>query len=382
MNTVTASLLTPLADGAVHVIALNGIGAAKFLGRFLVKGAGCRGNPSLEKIRAVSGPGESVIWYQSSSGGVEVHLHGGLTRAIDMLERFRQAGACVAPPSVQKSVGVLRAEALELLPHARTLLLARMVLHQSCGALARAVDNLLKQIECCPVDDNRWVTFRESLGRLRETSILGRMIRCSLRVVIAGPPGSGKSSLFNALTASATALTGMSGSTTRDCLEGEMHIGGIPMVVVDTPGFGPTRGPREQRSDAIVEQAIAAADVVVWLNDMGCPTPKRSCFAKSFERHCLVVMAKADGSEPDAREMLAISTRTGNGLERLRREIVSFLLPKDWERMVKGPILLTERQRFLMEGAIRLAFQQPPDAVGVREQLQLLVGVKTSPSPA
>ncbi len=76
-------------------------------------------------------------------------------------------------------------------------------------------------------------------------------VRAGIRVVLAGPPNAGKSSLFNALLADDAAIVTAEAGTTRDVLERPIAIGGVPFVLVDTAGI------REEGTGMIEEIGIA-----------------------------------------------------------------------------------------------------------------------------
>ncbi len=95
-------------------------------------------------------------------------------------------------------------------------------------------------------------------------------LRDGLRIVLAGPPNSGKSTLLNALLAREAAIVSDIAGTTRDVIEVPVAFEGIPFLLTDTAGL------REQSSDAIeaigikrAERAIAEADIVLWLGPEG-----------------------------------------------------------------------------------------------------------------
>jgi tRNA modification GTPase len=95
-------------------------------------------------------------------------------------------------------------------------------------------------------------------------------LKDGFRVVLAGPPNSGKSTLFNALVESEAAITSPIAGTTRDVIERSVAIMGVPFVLVDTAGV---REDGAEEIEAIgierAHQAFSEADCVLWLGAEG-----------------------------------------------------------------------------------------------------------------
>jgi len=142
-------------------------------------------------------------------------------------------------------------------------------------------------------DDMRTVLARPTIERLREGIV----------VVLAGPPNSGKSSLFNALLARDAAIVTAQAGTTRDVLEASVQRNGTTFTLIDTAGL------RDDTDDAIEQigiaragQALRRADIVLWLGISGdAPT------------NATVVHARSDvpGREPATAGTLATSMSDG-----------------------------------------------------------------------
>ncbi|MCG6119824.1 MAG: tRNA uridine-5-carboxymethylaminomethyl(34) synthesis GTPase MnmE [Blastomonas sp.] len=142
-------------------------------------------------------------------------------------------------------------------------------------------------------------------------------LRDGVRVVLAGPPNSGKSTLLNALVQREAAIVSDIAGTTRDLIEAPVALGGIPFVFTDTAGL------RDQGAEAIeaigidrARDAMAGADLVLWLG------PEGEGGHASWE-----IEAQIDRSDvsretkTNARHRL--SARTGEGLEPLIEDLVA-----------------------------------------------------------
>ena len=150
-------------------------------------------------------------------------------------------------------------------------------------------------------------------------------LRDGLRIVIAGPPNAGKSSLLNALAGREAAITSDTAGTTRDLVEAPTAIGGSPFLLVDTAGLREGGDEVEAIGIARARESLAAADLVLWLGDPAAsPDPDKA----------ILVHAKSDLGPPDARADVAVSAKTGAGLDVLIATLVEraqTLLPAEGE---------------------------------------------------
>ena len=102
-------------------------------------------------------------------------------------------------------------------------------------------------------------------------------MRDGLRVVIAGPPNAGKSSLLNALAKRDVAIVSEEAGTTRDVIEVHLDLGGVPVMLIDTAGLRDAEGRVEEEG---IRRALARAgdaDLVLWLVDATAPQWDAPC---------------------------------------------------------------------------------------------------------
>lgn len=165
-------------------------------------------------------------------------------------------------------------------------------------------------------------------------------LREGIRVVVAGPPNAGKSSLINALSQSERAIVTDVAGTTRDVIEVPLGIGGIPFLLVDTAGL--------RDSDDVVEAIgieraaaqVRDADLLLWMGDAAdCPPGA----------HVLLLRPKSDlAVATDDRTGLAVSAHSGEGLS----AVIDWLLKQSKSLLPgDGALALDRRQRGLMEQA-------------------------------
>jgi tRNA modification GTPase len=159
-------------------------------------------------------------------------------------------------------------------------------------------------------------------------------LKDGVRVVVAGPPNSGKSSLINAIAGEDRAIVTDIPGTTRDHIEVPLSLGGVPIRLTDTAGLRDTNDQVEAIGVERAGQLVEAADVLIWLGDPAAAPdhPRR-----------IRVHAKADLPDRGAAPVGAVpvSSVTGEGLAELLEQvkvIARSLLPAE------GAIALNRRQ--------------------------------------
>jgi tRNA modification GTPase len=157
-------------------------------------------------------------------------------------------------------------------------------------------------------------------------------LRDGVRVVLAGPPNAGKSTLLNALAGRDAAIVSPIAGTTRDRIEVPVAMAGLPFLFMDTAGLrGEGAGEIEGIGIDLARRAMDEADILLWLGPAGeCPDDRRA----------VQLRAKADLHEEG--QGLKVSAVTGEGMDDLRALLCNrarHLLPRD------GEYALNKRQR-------------------------------------
>ena len=188
-------------------------------------------------------------------------------------------------------------------------------------------------------------------------------LRDGVRVVITGPPNSGKSTLLNALAERDAAIVSPISGTTRDRIEVPVVRDGIAYVLTDTAGLaGETSDPIERIGISRAEEAMRAADIVLWLGDDAPPSPDM------IRIHARADVGGREVAPPEAD--VAISVARGVGIAslwELLRARATTLLPRE------DSVAMNQRQRSLIAACARavLAAASQEDLILVAEDLRL-----------
>jgi tRNA modification GTPase len=183
-------------------------------------------------------------------------------------------------------------------------------------------------------------------------------LRDGYRIVLAGPPNAGKSTLLNALARRDAAIVSPFAGTTRDVIEVHLDLGGYPVLLVDTAGLRESEDVVEREGIRRTQDRIADADLVLWLQAPGgepCPLGGSNV---------LVVGTKADLG--GAEVALAVSATTGTGIDAL----LAFLQERAERVFTSGEGVLITRERHrtaLQEALLCLDRALAGDAEGATE---------------
>ncbi|TVP95135.1 MAG: GTP-binding protein [Planctomycetaceae bacterium] len=313
----------------------------------------------------------------------EIHCHGGIAAANRLLADLRSAGFATLAPQMWslhfgsqpnddrdtafenlpgEQSGLVR-ETLQVLIRTQTTRTAAIALDQYRSGLRDFVRD--SRQEMAKADGIAHV--RDAAARALEFAELGRHLDQPWRVVLAGPPNVGKSSLINAILGFRRSITMDSPGTTRDVLEARAVIDGWPIRFSDTAGL-------RRDADSAIEVAgieaarreLAQADLVVWvtaisaaadfdrsgsLPDSAGSNPIQDSAESLTRRGCreLRVINQVDRLPqnlwPPADDRTLTSAVSGNGIDELRRRIVDILIPKVPAPGEAVPLVSRQRDR-------------------------------------
>lgn len=175
----------------------------------------------------------------------------------------------------------------------------------------------------------------DDLAQVRKQATQGSILREGMKVVIAGRPNAGKSSLLNALAGREAAIVTEIAGTTRDVLREHIHIDGMPLHIIDTAGLRDTEDQVEQIGIARAWQEIAKADRLLFMVDSTttADTDPHVIWPEFIDRlppglGITVIRNKADltgeSLQPDelaAVPVYPLSAKTGAGIDALREHL-------------------------------------------------------------
>jgi tRNA modification GTPase len=234
--------------------------------------------------------------------------------------------------------------------------------------------------------------LQAKLAAVLDRTQQGALLREGIKVVLAGQPNVGKSSLLNALAGAELAIVTPVPGTTRDKVSQTIQIAGVPLHISDTAGLRETSDEVERIGVARSWDAIADADVVLFLHDLtriGEPDYEaddaviRARLASIDASRILQVFNKADlgqaaataGAQDLTPDAIALSAKTGAGLEALR---TSLLRQVGWHATPEGLFIARarhvqalQRTREHLALAVEVATQTPPALDLLAEELRL-----------
>ena len=318
--------------------------------------------------------GEDVLELQGHGGAVVLQLllarclevaagaGGGVSSLLPGL-RLALPGEFTQRAFLNHKLDLAQAEAVADLIDASTEAAARSATRSLSGAfsaeihhLRDALIHLRMLVEATldfpeeDIDFLQQADARGQLARLQENLLAvmvrtrqGALLREGIRVVIAGQPNAGKSSLLNALAGRELAIVTPIAGTTRDVVQQTIQIEGVPLHVVDTAGLRdhPEVGEVERIGMERAWEQIVHADAVLFLHDLTrhqdpsyqqAEANIQATLAASLARHVPVLHLwnKADAcnaceSQAPTSEGLMVSAKTGQGLEALRKKLLELV---------------------------------------------------------
>jgi tRNA modification GTPase len=282
-------------DGGVAVVRLSGSRAREIAERL----AGEVGEPRRlvrRRLRMDGLEDALVVWMPGPASFtgedvVELHVHAGARNVRAVVEMLLAGGAIAAEAGEftrrafeHGRLGLDQAEGIAALIAAQTDAGLEQARRLVAGELGRQVAEIAAAVHAlrCEVEANldfpedvaagdlrrwrdevgQWVTLMERWTRTFEA---GRRSRERARIVLAGPPNAGKSSLFNILVGRERAIVSPVPGTTRDYVEAEVSLAGVEATLVDTAGMHATEDVVEAEGVRRSRTQVEGADLVLWI---------------------------------------------------------------------------------------------------------------------
>jgi tRNA modification GTPase len=253
---------------------------------------------------------------------VEFHCHGGIMAVQQVLNlclehgaRLAEAGEFSLRAFLNGRIDLTQAESINDLVGAKSAQAAQSAIASLRGKLAHSLKylrskclNVLTEIEAridfeddLPPLDVEWVKTEIGIVAQESQQILatadrGELLRTGLKVAIVGRPNVGKSSLLNAWSRSDRAIVTDLPGTTRDVVDSQLVVGGIPIQVLDTAGIRETEDFVEKIGVERSRQAAQSADLVLMVIDasIGWIEKDTEIYNIVSDRPLILVMNKID----------------------------------------------------------------------------------------
>lgn len=298
----------------------------------------------------------------------ELQCHGGavvlrevLLRTWEVGARPAEAGEFTKRAFLHGRLDLARAEGVMELIAAKSTRAAHAARERLAGAFSHAVTDIRTQILGAVAHIEAGIDFPEddipaasaehlaaeidaasaAVRRLLAGADTGRILRDGVKTVIVGRPNVGKSSLLNALLGMERAIVTDVPGTTRDIIEEEISVAGIPLRLLDTAGLRAAEDAVEQIGVARTEQHLTDAELILAVFDASEPLTAEDhalltrLSAASADTIILCskedrpsVLSAADFSAVAA-PVLRISAQEGTGLDALREEIAAHIVRRE-----------------------------------------------------
>jgi tRNA modification GTPase len=382
------ALATAFQPSALAIIRISGAGCKEKLSVCFSRGKALRSSPShtivhgkLFDLETKEHIDEVVLSVFDDKRGytgeesIEITCHGSLFGIETIFTLLDKLGMRTAEPGEftfrafkNGNLDLTQAEAVMEIVHSHSQTAHSLALHRLEGELFNRMELLKKnilqamssievQLDYAEDDFSDEVIFpsklieqtKEGVDSLIETYSVGQMYKEGAKVVIAGSTNAGKSTLFNMLMRSERSIVSDTHGTTRDFIEGQTVIGGIPVVLFDTAGLRDSSDTIEmegiKRSRYLVEQA----HVILLLVDADdAETQLEEHKELICDPRCICVYNKCDIAKKSiAPDVIKISAKNGEGFGTLEKQIINKIkkdMPVD-----RGDSLIIESKRQLDE---------------------------------
>ncbi|MBW3041250.1 tRNA uridine-5-carboxymethylaminomethyl(34) synthesis GTPase MnmE [Prochlorococcus marinus] len=322
---------------------------------------------------------------------VEIHCHGGIIAVQKILERIldnpnvrrAEPGEFSQRAVINGRLSLTQAESISELVSARSKKAAELAMNGIEGNIQTTVQSIRHRLLDQLTEIEARIDFEEDLPKLEEENIKneifaikkdlnklidnakrGTLIRSGLKVALIGKPNVGKSSLMNRLTKKEKAIVTDLPGTTRDLLESEIVLEGIPVTFIDTAGIRETKDIIENIGISRTQEALKQTDLIVLIFDCSTGwTNEDESILKQIPTSIplLIVGNKSDlnnlsSSKKDTintikkENLVIISAKTGDGEE----DLINCLLKLCGSSQTHGlDIALNERQLDLAKSTIK-----------------------------
>ncbi len=371
-----AAVMTGIGTGAIATIEVFGKSAGSIV-RKIFKPAGpaaadfAKGKILLGTIVRNSVPIDQVTIGCEGDNLFAINCHGNPLIVADVMKLLEQNGATLISSeqllynalSQDKTLTTIAIEAKLTLPKAKTLEGSKIILNQTNSGLAATASRWLNEI-----DKSRVELIRAEAERILTASETARQVLFGCKVVIIGPPNTGKSTLLNHLSGREKAIVSEIRGTTRDWVTANCQIGPLAVEMTDTAGLAEEIAGEaanvESQEKAI--EMLGQANLVLLVLDNSDTNAQLSdsLIAKLAGKQILTVLNKSDlpaRFDPaklanGLKDTTLISAKFGSGIDILCKRIEQLVIAGRIDP--SGPICFTPRQQAILERLAAVKSQQ------------------------
>lgn len=403
MEDTISAVASALGEGAVGIIRISGTKALE-IGEKLFRAASGKALASYPTHTLVYGHvydydnslvDEVLTVYMkgprsyTAEDVVEIQCHGGIQSLKKILKLTYEAGARPAEAGeftkrafLNGRIDLTQAEAVMDIIQSRSELGLKVAVQQQQGQLAKALRAVRKELVDVivnleavidyPEEDIEDVTYGQveknintslkAMDNLLNNAQTGKILREGLKTAIVGRPNVGKSSLLNALLKEERAIVSEYAGTTRDVIEEQLLVDGVPLVLADTAGIRDTEDFVErigvERSRKLLDQAelvicVLDASKSLEIEDM-------AILDMSMAKDFVIILNKSDLAQKvilqelkdkyGSERVLALSAKTGAGVEDFVSWLKNYVFGQD-KTLGNGIYIQNARQENLLRQA-------------------------------
>ena len=390
-DTITA-ITTPLGTGGVGVIRLSGEKAFEIISCIFSSSLKEKVIPDFKPNRIYHGwiidentPVDEVILLifkapNSYTGEniIEIQCHGGLNIVKQILEICLKSGARLAEKGeftkrafLNGKMDLSQAEAVLDLIHSKTRKFAQVSASNLSGKLRLFINDLrseligLLSIINAAIDfpeevnepeysliEDKITDCIEKIDKILKSAQSSNLMRQGMKVAIAGKPNVGKSSLFNVLLDLERSIVTDIPGTTRDVIQESLDIGGIPVTLIDTAGIRESGEDQVEKIGInIAKSYIQEANIVLFVYSSieGIKEEDQAILNEIQDKEIIKIASKADIAKSIPQNALGVSSKTLQGIDRLKQELENRIFSKD--TMIDGEFATNIRQQECMLNA-------------------------------
>lgn len=321
---------------------------------------------------------------------VEIQCHGSIQSLRKILALTYELGSRPAEPGeftkrafLNERIDLTQAEAVMDIIRSRSEASLKLAVRQQQGQLANVLRSLrhelldtvvnLEAVIDYPEEDIEDVTYKQvqkniienisKIKKLLANAHTGKILREGLRTAIVGRPNVGKSSLLNALLKEERAIVSQYAGTTRDIIEEQLLLDGVPLVLTDTAGIRSTDDFVEKIGVEKSRQVLQNAELVICVIDgsAGLTAEDEEIISAAADKPCVIIINKSDLTQAvdilslrqrfgEAKVML-LSAKTLQGLDIFTAWLKKYVYGSEGN-LSEGAYVQNERQELLLKQAL------------------------------